>query len=141
MNMNCYVSHEDMVRGARSGSSSRRRLSNGRGSSMASTSSPSVPPPLALASDHSVPPPLAAGSGQFTPPPTVGASGPSVPPPLAVGPSASAPLVFLASASTVPEADDAVNLQEGGGSFYDVTLQESNHRFTRPSDEARSRLV
>ncbi|MQL82662.1 hypothetical protein Taro_015129, partial [Colocasia esculenta] len=62
MNMNFDVPYEDMVRGARSGSNSRWRLSSGRGSSAAS------------------------GSGQFTPPPpTIVASGPSsVPPPLAV---------------------------------------------------------
>ncbi|MQM08607.1 hypothetical protein Taro_041466 [Colocasia esculenta] len=70
-----------MVHGARSGSSSGRRLSNGRGSSTAS------------------------------------------------------------GASMVPEAEDAVSLQEGGGSFTDGTLRESNHRFTHPSDEAWSRSV
>ncbi|MQM10130.1 hypothetical protein Taro_043017, partial [Colocasia esculenta] len=47
MNMNCDVPYEDMERGARSGSSSGRRLSSGRGSFMASASGPSVPPPLA----------------------------------------------------------------------------------------------
>ncbi|MQL85061.1 hypothetical protein Taro_017576 [Colocasia esculenta] len=36
MNMNFDVPYEDMVRGARSGSSSERRLSSGRGSSTAS---------------------------------------------------------------------------------------------------------
>ncbi|MQL77755.1 hypothetical protein Taro_010178 [Colocasia esculenta] len=62
MNMNFDVPYEDMVRGARSGSSSGRRLSSGRGSSAASASGPS-----------SVPPPLTAG--QFMPPlPTVAAS-------------------------------------------------------------------
>ncbi|MQM09464.1 hypothetical protein Taro_042337 [Colocasia esculenta] len=40
------------------------------------------------------------------------------------GPSASVPLVFLASVSTVPEVEDAVSLQVGGGSFYDGTLRE-----------------
>ncbi|MQL90886.1 hypothetical protein Taro_023491 [Colocasia esculenta] len=91
-------------------------MSSGRGSSAASASSPS-----------SVPPPLTAGSGQFTPPPpTVAASDPSyVPPPLAVasGPS-SVPPPLAAGASTMPEAEDAVSLQEGGGSFYDGTLRE-----------------
>ncbi|MQM13824.1 hypothetical protein Taro_046748 [Colocasia esculenta] len=47
MNMNFDVLYEDMVRGARSGSSSGRRLSSGRGSSTASFSGPSVPPPTA----------------------------------------------------------------------------------------------
>ncbi|MQL83616.1 hypothetical protein Taro_016119 [Colocasia esculenta] len=90
-----------MVRGARSGSNSGRRMSSGRGSSAASVSSPS-----------SVPPPLAAGSDQFTPlPPTIVAFGPSsVPPPLAAGPSVSAPPALLAGASTVPEAEDVVSL-------------------------------
>ncbi|MQL69006.1 hypothetical protein Taro_001327, partial [Colocasia esculenta] len=51
--------------------------------------------------------------GQFTPsPPTI------------AGLSVSAPPGFLASASTVPEAKDAISLQEGGGSFYDGTLRE-----------------
>ncbi|MQL72541.1 hypothetical protein Taro_004874 [Colocasia esculenta] len=65
-----------MVRGARSGSSSGRRLSSGRGLSAASASGPSSMPPL-----------LAVGSGEFTPPPPrVPASGPSsMPPPLAAG--------------------------------------------------------
>ncbi|MQL85289.1 hypothetical protein Taro_017803 [Colocasia esculenta] len=68
----------------------------------------------ASASGHSsVPPPLAVGSGQFTPPP------PRVP-----RPSVSAPPAFLAGASTVPEAEDAVSLEEGGGSFYESTLRE-----------------
>ncbi|MQM13572.1 hypothetical protein Taro_046497 [Colocasia esculenta] len=91
-------------------------MSSGRGFSAASASGPSVPPPLTAASGpSSVPPPLAAGSGQFTPsPPTV------------AGPSVSAPPTFLADASTVPEAEDAVSLQEGGGSFYDSTLREAN---------------
>ncbi|MQM13135.1 hypothetical protein Taro_046057 [Colocasia esculenta] len=57
------------------------------------------------------------------------------------GPSASAPLGFLAGASTVPEAEDVVSLQEGGGSFYDGTLLKSNHQFMHPSDEARSRSI
>ncbi|MQL93966.1 hypothetical protein Taro_026605, partial [Colocasia esculenta] len=117
------------------------------------------------------------------------ASGPSMPPPLAVEPSVSAPLAFLACASTMPEPEDVVSLQEGGGNFYDGSLREvwingdkiefaqasqfitrsiqahfpgpihrfndfpmdvqkllyqmfmSNHRFTRPSDEAQSRSV
>ncbi|MQM13800.1 hypothetical protein Taro_046725 [Colocasia esculenta] len=141
-----------MVRGARSGASSGRGL-RGRVLFQAS-GSPSVPP-----------------SGEFTPPQPRGPA--SVSPPLAVG--------------SVPE--DAVSLQEGGGSFYESTLREvwingdkiepaqasqfitrtiqthflgpihrfndfpmevqellyqmfmSNHRFTRRSDEAQSRLV
>ncbi|MQM18026.1 hypothetical protein Taro_051009 [Colocasia esculenta] len=55
------------------------------------------------------------GSGLFAPPP-----------PRVVGRSASAPPVFVPSASTVPEAEDAVSLPEGGGSFYDGTLWESS---------------
>ncbi|MQL99950.1 hypothetical protein Taro_032680 [Colocasia esculenta] len=60
--MNVDVPYEDMVRGARSDSSSGRRLSSGRGSSTASASGPFVPPPLT------------SGSGQFTPPPPTVAS-------------------------------------------------------------------
>ncbi|MQL97861.1 hypothetical protein Taro_030560 [Colocasia esculenta] len=45
MNMNFDVPYEDMVRGARSGSSSGRRVSSRSGSSAAS--GPFVPPPLA----------------------------------------------------------------------------------------------
>ncbi|MQL84917.1 hypothetical protein Taro_017428 [Colocasia esculenta] len=41
--------------------------------------------------------------------------------------------------SLVPK--DAISLQEGGGSFYESTLPESNHQFTRRSDEVWSRLV
>ncbi|MQM18912.1 hypothetical protein Taro_051912 [Colocasia esculenta] len=165
-----------MVRGARSGSSSGRSL-RGRvlfqtsGSGEFTPSHPRVPaagpssvsPTVAVAAGPaSVSPPVAAGSGQSTPSPNT-----------VVGP--------------VPE--DAISLQEGGGSFYDNTLREvwingdkielaqasqfitrtiqahfpgpihrfndfpmevqkllyqmfiSNHRFTRRSDEARSRLV
>ncbi|MQM00330.1 hypothetical protein Taro_033068 [Colocasia esculenta] len=79
-------------------------MSSGRGFSAASGSA---------SGPSSVPPPLSACSGQFTPsPPTV------------AGPSVSAPPAFLAGASTVPEAEDAVSLQEGGGSFFDSTLRE-----------------
>ncbi|MQL88470.1 hypothetical protein Taro_021031 [Colocasia esculenta] len=39
-------------------------------------------------------------------------------------PSVSAPPAFLAGASTVSEAEDAVSLLEGGDSFYDGTLRE-----------------
>ncbi|MQM22132.1 hypothetical protein Taro_055181, partial [Colocasia esculenta] len=79
------------MRGAQSGSSSGRRLSSGRGFSVAS------------------------GSGEFTPPhPRVPGSGECTPsPPIVVGPSVSAAPSFLAGASTVPEAEDAVSLQEG----------------------------
>ncbi|MQL96530.1 hypothetical protein Taro_029205 [Colocasia esculenta] len=49
MNINFDVPYEDMVHGARSGSSSGRRMSRGRGSSAASASGPSsVPPPLVV---------------------------------------------------------------------------------------------
>ncbi|MQM09925.1 hypothetical protein Taro_042807 [Colocasia esculenta] len=87
-----------MVHGARSGSSSGRS-SRGRGLFVASASSPSsAPPPIAVATGpSSVSPPVAVGSGQSTPSPHT-----------VVGP--------------VPE--DAVSLQEGGGSFYDSTLRE-----------------
>ncbi|MQL81298.1 hypothetical protein Taro_013759 [Colocasia esculenta] len=165
-----------MVCGARSGSSSGRSL-HGRVLFQASASS-----------SPSVPSPVAPGSGEFTPPqprvPTVGPA--SVSPPLAAGSGQSthSPNTIVGS---VPE--DAVSLQEGGGSFYESTLSEvwingdkiehaqasqfitrtiqahfpgpihrfndfpmevqkllyqmfmSNHRFTRCSDEARSRLV
>ncbi|MQL70933.1 hypothetical protein Taro_003263 [Colocasia esculenta] len=143
-----------MVRGARSGYSSGRSLC-GRVLFHASASgSSSVPPPVAAgsgeftppqprvpaASPSSVPPLVAAGSGEFTPPhPRVPAAGPSsVSPPIAAGSGQSTP-----SPHTVvgPVPEDVVSLQEGGGNFYDSTLRESNHRFTRRSDEARSRLV
>ncbi|MQL96190.1 hypothetical protein Taro_028864 [Colocasia esculenta] len=45
-------------------------------------------------------------------------------PPTVVGPSVSTPPAFLAGASTVPEAEDAVSLHEGGGSFYESSLRE-----------------
>ncbi|MQM19435.1 hypothetical protein Taro_052439 [Colocasia esculenta] len=113
-----------MVRGARSGSSSRRS-SRGRGLFQASASGSS-----------SFPPPIATGSGEFTPPHLrVPAAGPSfVPPPVAacsgeftsphprvpvVGPSFVSPPV---AAGPVPE--DAISLQEGEGIFYDSTLRE-----------------
>ncbi|MQL79972.1 hypothetical protein Taro_012424 [Colocasia esculenta] len=158
-----------MVRGARSGASSRRGL-RGRVLFQASASgSPSVPPSVAGPSSvsptvaaASVSPPLAAGSGQSTHSPNI-----------VVG--------------SVPE--NVVSLQEGGGNFYESTLREvwingdkiepaqvsqfitrtiqahfpgpihrfndfpmevqellnqmfmSNHRFMHRSDEARSRLV
>ncbi|MQM15128.1 hypothetical protein Taro_048067 [Colocasia esculenta] len=63
-----------MVRGARSGSSSGRRSSRGRGLFAASASgSSSVPPSIAAGSDEfTPPPPRVPGSGQCTPsPPTV----------------------------------------------------------------------
>ncbi|MQL87559.1 hypothetical protein Taro_020100 [Colocasia esculenta] len=91
MNMNFDVPYEDMVRGARSGSSSRRRLSSGRGSSAALGSSPPTPPTFSTPATRL---------------------------------SASAPPIFLAGASTMPEAEDVVSLQEGGGGFYDGTLRE-----------------
>ncbi|MQM03629.1 hypothetical protein Taro_036415 [Colocasia esculenta] len=144
-----------MVCGARSGSSSGRRSSRGRVFAASTSGSSSVPLPLAageftpppprvtVVGPSSVPPPLPAGSGEFTPPPPrVAGSCQSTPsPPTIAGPSASAPPAFLAGASTVPEAEDVVSLQEGGGSLYDSTLRESNHRLTRRSDEAQSRLV
>ncbi|MQM21988.1 hypothetical protein Taro_055035 [Colocasia esculenta] len=116
-----------MVRGGRSGSSSGRS-SRRRGLLAASASgSSSIPPPVAVGSGEftpphprvpttnpsSVPPPPAAGSDEFThSPPTV------------AGPCVSAPPAFLAGASTVPEAEDAISLQEGGGSFYERSLRE-----------------
>ncbi|MQM17236.1 hypothetical protein Taro_050204 [Colocasia esculenta] len=108
-----------MVRGARLGASSGRGLC-GRVLFQASASgSPSVPP-----------------SGEFTPPQSRGpVAGPSsvsptvardvgaasVSPPLAVGlgQSTHSPNTVVGS---VPE--DAVSLQEGGGSFYESTLRE-----------------
>ncbi|MQL87664.1 hypothetical protein Taro_020210 [Colocasia esculenta] len=53
--------------------------------------------------------------------------------------SESAAMLRAISLGSVPE--DAVSLQEGGGSFYESTLRESNHRFTRRPDEARSRFA
>ncbi|MQM03624.1 hypothetical protein Taro_036410 [Colocasia esculenta] len=130
-----------MVRGARSGSSFGRRSSRGRGLFAASASgSSSVPPPLAAGlgeftpphprvpafGPSSVPPPVAACSGEFTPPPPrlPGSDQCTPSPPIVVGPSVSAPPAFLAGASMVPEAEDAISLQEGGGSFYESTLRE-----------------
>ncbi|MQL92790.1 hypothetical protein Taro_025422 [Colocasia esculenta] len=87
-----------MVRGPRSGSSSRRS-NRGRGLFHASASGSS-----------SAPPPVAAGSGEFTPPhPRVPGSGQSTHSPHKVA---------------GPVLEDAVSLQEGGGSFYDNTLRE-----------------
>ncbi|MQM22962.1 hypothetical protein Taro_056022 [Colocasia esculenta] len=109
-----------MVSGARSGFSSGRRMSSGRGFSVASASGPS-----------SVPPPLSVGSGQFTPsPPTVAGM---------IGCFRTSS--FLAGASTGPKAEDVVNLQEAGGNFFDSTLREvwinGNHRSMHPSNEAQ----
>ncbi|MQL71002.1 hypothetical protein Taro_003328 [Colocasia esculenta] len=60
-----------------------------------------------------MPPLVAVDSSQCTPsPPTV------------AGPSVSAPPAFLAGVCMVPEAEDAVSLQEGGGRFYESTLRE-----------------
>ncbi|MQL86391.1 hypothetical protein Taro_018924, partial [Colocasia esculenta] len=147
-----------MVSGARLGSSSGRSL-RGRVLFQASASGSS-----------SVPPPVAPGSGEFTPNhPTVPVAGPSsVPPPVApaTGPASVSPPVAASSGQSTPSPttvagpmpEDVVSLQEGGGSFYDSTLREvwingyvinlyvsfmkeSNHRFTHPSDEVRSRLV
>ncbi|MQL83927.1 hypothetical protein Taro_016420 [Colocasia esculenta] len=112
-----------MVRGARSGSSSGRRSSCGRGLFAASASgSSSIPPTVVAGSGEFIPPhPRVPGSGEFTPPPprVPAASPSSVPPPLAVGSgectpspptvagtSVSAPPTFLAGASIVPEAED-----------------------------------
>ncbi|MQM18924.1 hypothetical protein Taro_051925 [Colocasia esculenta] len=113
-----------MVGGARSGSNFGRSL-RGRVLFQASASgSPSVPPPVT------------AGSGEFTPPqPKVPVAGPSsmsppvaatvgptsVSPPLAAGSGQSTPSLNIVAGS-VPE--DAVSLQDGGGSFYKSTLPE-----------------
>ncbi|MQM17827.1 hypothetical protein Taro_050807 [Colocasia esculenta] len=88
---------DDMVRGARSGSSSGRS-SRGRGLLAASSSGEFTPPPprVPATGSSSVPPPVAACSGQSTPSP-----------PIVAGPSVSVPPAFLAGASTVPEAEDA----------------------------------
>ncbi|MQM09282.1 hypothetical protein Taro_042151 [Colocasia esculenta] len=130
-----------MVCGARSGSSSGRSL-RGRVLFHASASvSPSVPPPVA------------AGSGEFTPPqPRVSVAGPSsVSPPVAasIGPASVSPPLAAGLGQSTPSLntvvglmpEDVVSLQEGEGSFYESTLPESNHRFTRRSDEAQSRLL
>ncbi|MQM18073.1 hypothetical protein Taro_051060 [Colocasia esculenta] len=100
-----------MVRGARSSSSSGRSL---RGRVLFQA--------LAFGS-LSAPPPVAAGSGEFTPPqPRVPATSPSsVSPTVTVGSGQ-----FTHSPNTVVGSvlEDAVSLQEGGGSFYDSTLRE-----------------
>ncbi|MQL89253.1 hypothetical protein Taro_021821 [Colocasia esculenta] len=106
MNMNFDVPYEDMVRAARLGSNSGRRLSSGRGSSTTSTYGPSTPPPLEARSSPPIPPTF---------------------PTRTIGPSESAPPIFLVGTSTVLEAEDAVSLQEGGGSFYDGTLREESY--------------
>ncbi|MQM08372.1 hypothetical protein Taro_041225 [Colocasia esculenta] len=56
--MNFDVPYEDIVCGARSGSSSGRRLSSRRDSSVASALDPSVPSPLAVGSGPFAPPPI-----------------------------------------------------------------------------------
>ncbi|MQM00209.1 hypothetical protein Taro_032947, partial [Colocasia esculenta] len=122
-----------MVRGARSGSSSGRRSSRGRGLSAASGSGEFTPPHPRVPAfgPSSVPPPVAAGSGEFTPPPPrVPGSGQSTPsPPTVAGQSVSAPPTFLAGASTMPEAEDVVSLQEGGVSFYISSLWELTYSY------------
>ncbi|MQL78738.1 hypothetical protein Taro_011156 [Colocasia esculenta] len=40
-----------------------------------------------------------------------------------------------------PVPEDVFSLREGGGSFHENTLRESNHRFARCSDVVRFRLV
>ncbi|MQM10643.1 hypothetical protein Taro_043539 [Colocasia esculenta] len=113
-----------MVRGARSGSSSRRS-SRGRGLLAASAfDSSSVLPPVAAGSGEFTPlHPRVPGSGEFTPPhPRVPATGPSsMSPPVAAGSGMSTP-----SPHTIvgPVPKDTVSLQEGGDSFYDNTLRE-----------------
>ncbi|MQM14303.1 hypothetical protein Taro_047233 [Colocasia esculenta] len=110
-----------MVRGARSGSSSRRRSSRGRGFFAASGSDEFTPP-------H----PRVPGLGEFTPPPprvlsmyiSICPGQWTPPPPTVAGPSVSAAPAFFTGASTVPEAEDDVSLQEGGDSFYESTLRE-----------------
>ncbi|MQM06032.1 hypothetical protein Taro_038851, partial [Colocasia esculenta] len=81
--------------------------------------------------------------GQFTPPPprVLGSSQFTSSSPTVAGPSVFTPPAFLAGASTMLEAEDAVSLQKMGVCFYDGTLRESNHRFMHHSDEARSRSV
>ncbi|MQM13110.1 hypothetical protein Taro_046032 [Colocasia esculenta] len=128
-----------MVCGARSGSSSGRSL-HGRVLFQASSSgSPSVPPPVA-AGEFTPPQPrvLVAGPSSVSPPVAAAVGLASVSPPLPAGSGQSTPSLNTVVGS-VPE--DVVTLQEGGGSFYESTLPESIHRFTRRSNEARSRLV
>ncbi|MQM17901.1 hypothetical protein Taro_050882 [Colocasia esculenta] len=175
----------DIVRGARSGASSGRGLC-GRVLFQASTSgSPSVPP----SGEFTPPQPRGPVAGPSSVSPTVAAA--SVSPTLAAPPLAAGSGQSTHSPNTVVGSvpEDAVSLQEGGGSFYESTLREvwingdkiesaqasqfitrtieahfpgpihrfndfpmevhellyqmfmSNHRFTRRSDEARSRLV
>ncbi|MQM07330.1 hypothetical protein Taro_040168 [Colocasia esculenta] len=178
-----------MVRGARSGASSGRGL-RGRVLFQASASSSlSVPP----SGEFTPPQPRGPVAGPSSVSPTVAAAvgAASVSPPLAAPPLAAGSGQSTHSPNTVVGSvpEDAVSLQEGGGSFYESTLREvcingdkiepaqasqfitrtipahflgpihrfndfslevqellyqmfmSNHRFTRRSDEARSRLV
>ncbi|MQL84983.1 hypothetical protein Taro_017492 [Colocasia esculenta] len=158
--MNFDVPYEDMVGGAQSGSSFGRRLSSGRGSSTASSifwficassSGSRIESPHASyvsypcnsfwsfcasssgsriesfhASYVSYPcnrlRPIYASSsyGSRSSPPTP----PTFPTPATSSGPFAAPPPRVAGASTVPEIED-----------------DSNHRFTRPSDEVRSRSL
>ncbi|MQL95028.1 hypothetical protein Taro_027693, partial [Colocasia esculenta] len=117
-----------MVRGGRSGSSSRRGI-RGRALFSASVSgSPSSErtPPLPsglVAGPSSASPSVPAVAGPSSASPSVPAvsssSAPTVPVVTAVGASSESPPVV---AGSVPE--DAGSLQEGRGSFYESTLRE-----------------
>ncbi|MQM17808.1 hypothetical protein Taro_050784 [Colocasia esculenta] len=113
-----------MVRGGRSGSSFGRS-SRGRGLLAASASgSSSVSPPVAVGSGEFTPPPLrvpAAGPSSVSPTVAAAAGPASVSPPVAAGSGQSTP---SPNAVVGPVLKDAVSLHEGGGSFYDSTLQE-----------------
>ncbi|MQM06042.1 hypothetical protein Taro_038861 [Colocasia esculenta] len=110
--MNFVVPHQDMVREARSSSSSGKRRGSGRGSTPLAGSTPSM-----TAS------PFAAGLALSLPAPPF-TTGLYVPPPLIEGLSASAPTVLVACVSIVPQAYDVVNQQEGEDSYADDTVRE-----------------
>ncbi|MQL82839.1 hypothetical protein Taro_015318, partial [Colocasia esculenta] len=102
-----------MVRGARSGTSSVRGL---RGRALFHASASSSP-----SGELTPPPPRGPVAGPSSVSPTVAAAVgvASGSPPVAVGHSTHSP---DAPVGSVPE--DAVSLQEGGGSFYESTLRE-----------------
>ncbi|MQM14330.1 hypothetical protein Taro_047260 [Colocasia esculenta] len=109
------VPYEDMVRGARSGSSSGRMMSSGRGFSAASGYGQFTPPPPTVASSgqFTPPPPTVAGSGQFTPsPPTI------------EGQSVFAPPPFWQVHLRWQRHRMMSVYRRGGDSFYDDTLWE-----------------
>ncbi|MQM19992.1 hypothetical protein Taro_053006 [Colocasia esculenta] len=108
-----------MVHGVRSGASSGRGHYGRVLFQASASSSPSVPP----SGEFTPPQPRGLVAGPSSVSPTIAADvgAASVSPPLAAssGQSTHSPNTVVGS---VPE--DAVSLQEGGGSFYESTLQE-----------------